>query len=119
MYCTSVGLSCLAAFSVRRTLWWVCRDQACLSAADSSLVWAAPIRSVGDIAGQIYNDRAFVHKHPISILRDVLNRRGQTTDKFPFLEGGGDISRLNKGIPSSHFFRSNYTYIYALEISDV
>jgi len=52
-----------------------------VSAAGSSLVWAAPIRSAGDIAGEIYNDRVFVHKQPTSILRDVLNRRGQTADK--------------------------------------
>ena len=29
----------------------VSSDQACVSAADSSFVWATPIRSVGDIAG--------------------------------------------------------------------
>jgi len=79
-----MGMSRLAAFSVR-----ACRadavvfgsDQACVSAADSSILWAAPITSACDIAGKIYNDRVFVHKQPSSILRDVLNGRGQTADK--------------------------------------
>jgi len=36
-----------------------------------------------------------------------------------FLGVGGDVSRLTKGIPSSHFCSSHYTYIYALDIPDV
>jgi len=38
---------------------------------------------------------------------------------FPFLVSGGDINRLTKSLPSSHFCSSHYIYIYALDIPDV